>query len=45
MPPFAPFLTDTEVALVLTYIRNAWGNQASAVGAAEVNPYRTASLD
>lgn len=45
MPPFAPFLNDTEVALVLTYIRNSWGNQASVVGAAEVNPYRTASLD
>lgn len=45
MPPFAPFLDDTEVALVLTYIRNAWGNQGSVIGAPEINPYRTAALD
>lgn len=45
MPPFAPFLDDTELALVLSYIRNAWGNQASVIGAAEINPYRTAALD
>ncbi|MFZ6817304.1 c-type cytochrome [Undibacterium sp. Ji22W] len=45
MPPFAPFLDDTEVALVLTYIRNAWGNQGSVIGASEINPYRTAALD
>lgn len=45
MPPFAPFLDDTEVALVLTYIRNAWGNQGSVIGASEINPYRTATLD
>ncbi|MBR7801377.1 cytochrome c [Undibacterium fentianense] len=45
MPPFAPFLDDQELALVLTYIRNAWGNQASVVFASEVNPYRTANLD
>jgi mono/diheme cytochrome c family protein len=45
MPPFAPSLSDMEVALVLTYIRNAWGNQAGVVNANEVNPYRTASLE
>nr|WP_315466528.1 cytochrome c [uncultured Undibacterium sp.] len=45
MPPFAPFLDDGEVALVLSYTRNAWGNRGSVVSAAEVNPYRTASLD
>ena len=45
MPPFAPFLNDTDVALVLTYIRNSWGNQGRVVNASEVNPYRTASLD
>jgi mono/diheme cytochrome c family protein len=31
MPPFAPFLSDDEIAAVVTYIRNAWGNRASAV--------------
>ncbi len=45
MPPFAPFLNDNEVALVLTYTRNAWGNRGKIVTAAEVNSYRTASID
>ena len=31
MPPFAPFLNDDEIAAVVTYVRNAWGNRASAV--------------
>jgi mono/diheme cytochrome c family protein len=45
MPPFAPTLSDTEVALILTYVRNAWGNHATPVTAADVNQYRTAPLD
>lgn len=45
MPPFAPFLDDTEVALVMTYIRNSWGNKGTVVTPSEVNPYRTAPLD
>lgn len=45
MPPFGPVLSDTEVALVLSFIRNAWGNQGSVVIAADVNPYRTVPLD
>ena len=45
MPPFAPVLDDNEVALVLTYIRHRWGNQASAVTAAEVNRYRNAPVN
>jgi mono/diheme cytochrome c family protein len=45
MPPFGPVLSDAEVALVLSYIRNAWGNQASAISSAEVNRYRTAPLN
>jgi len=31
MPPFAWKLSDRQVADVVTYIRNAWGNQASPV--------------
>lgn len=31
MPPFAPVLTDEEVAAVSTYIRNVWGNEAGIV--------------
>ena len=45
MPPFGPTLSDDEIALVLSYVRNAWGNQASVVSAAEVNRYRSAPLD
>jgi mono/diheme cytochrome c family protein len=45
MPPFGPTLTDEEVALVLSYIRNAWGNEGTVISAAAVNPYRTAPLD
>jgi mono/diheme cytochrome c family protein len=45
MPPFGPVLSDDEVALVLSYIRNAWGNQGAVISAAVVNPYRTAPLD
>ena len=45
MPPFGPTLSDDDIALVLSYVRNAWGNQASVVTAAEVNRYRSAPLD
>ncbi len=45
MPPFGPVLNDGEVALLLSYIRNAWGNHAALVSASEVNRYRTAPLD
>ncbi|MES2049185.1 MAG: c-type cytochrome [Pseudomonadota bacterium] len=45
MPPFGPVLSDDEVALVLSYIRNAWGNQGAVISAPVVNPYRTAPLD
>ena len=36
MPPFVHVLNDTDIAAVTTYIRNAWGNQADALSAAEV---------
>lgn len=39
MPAHA-FLTDTEVANVLTYVRSSFGNKASAVTAAEVKIVR-----
>jgi mono/diheme cytochrome c family protein len=35
-----PDLTDTQIADVLTYIRNSWSNKASAVTAAEVKAAR-----
>jgi len=34
--PAAPLRGDDEIAAVLTYVRNAWGNSASAVDAAFV---------
>ncbi|OOG38507.1 cytochrome c [Polaromonas sp. A23] len=43
MPPLVLVLDDTELAALLTYLRGAWGNQASAVTAAEVNRMRAAN--
>lgn len=31
MPPFRGVLSSDEIAAVLTYIRNAWGNEAAAI--------------
>jgi mono/diheme cytochrome c family protein len=42
MPEFGWLLKDDEVAAVLTYIRNSWGNAAPAVNAAEVGAARHA---
>jgi len=36
MPPYARKMSDQDVADVITYIRNAWGNAAPAVTPAEV---------
>ena len=35
MPPLGSVLSDDQIAGVLTYVRRAWGNQGSAVDAAE----------
>lgn len=40
MPPFVQALRDEEIAAVSTFIRNRWGNQASAVGTMEVHQVR-----
>lgn len=45
MPPFAHELSDGEIAAVVTYIRNAWGNRAGAVGTRDVNALRSATLE
>jgi mono/diheme cytochrome c family protein len=45
MPPFGNILSDQEVAAVVSYIRNSWGNQGSMVSSAQVNRYRTVPLD
>ncbi len=36
MPPFGTKLDDAEIADVVTYIRNAWGNRADTVSAHDV---------
>ena len=36
MPAWGNWLSDDEVASIVTYIRNAWGNSGSAVTAAQV---------
>jgi mono/diheme cytochrome c family protein len=40
MPSFAWELADPDVAAVVTYIRNAWGNAAPVVSASEVTNMR-----
>jgi mono/diheme cytochrome c family protein len=42
MPQFAWLLTDDQIAAVVSYIRNAWGNSAPPVSAAEVAKARRA---
>jgi mono/diheme cytochrome c family protein len=45
MPAFGWILTDDQVANVVTYIRNAWGNAAPAVSASEVGKERKALVE
>jgi putative membrane-bound dehydrogenase-like protein len=40
MPPLAS-LEDDKIAAILTYVRHAWGNEAAAVSAAEVQAVRS----
>jgi len=45
MPPFAYVLNDQDVASVVTYMRQSWGNRGSAVSPADVAKYRTVPTD
>lgn len=45
MPQFGWLLNDDQVAAVLTYIRNSWGNAAPAVSASEVHKARHAFVE
>ena len=40
MPAFAWLLNDDQVAAVVTYVRNAWGNAAPAVSSGDVGKTR-----
>jgi alcohol dehydrogenase (quinone), cytochrome c subunit len=42
MPSFAGKLTDSEMAHVLTFIRNSWGNAAGPVTSRDVSGVRAA---
>jgi mono/diheme cytochrome c family protein len=44
MPSFAWKLGDQEIADVATYLRNSWGNRASAVSARQVADMRKSLL-
>jgi mono/diheme cytochrome c family protein len=43
MPPFATVLANADVADLLTYVRNAWGNRAASVSALDVSRFREAA--
>jgi mono/diheme cytochrome c family protein len=43
MPTFAGSIDDEKMALVLSYIRQSWGNQAAPVSAQQVQSVRSAS--
>lgn len=45
MPPFSALLNDEEIAAVVSYIRNSWGNQGALVSGGQVNNYRAVTLD
>lgn len=45
MPPFAQQLNDSDVALVVSYIRQAWTNKASIVRPEQVSTYRHTPVD
>ena len=42
MPAFDWKLSDAEIAAVITYLRNSWGNAAAAVSADAVKQQRAA---
>jgi mono/diheme cytochrome c family protein len=45
MPPYAQQLSDADVAAVVTYIRQAWSNHASAVQERDVAVYRHTPIE
>lgn len=43
MTPWGPVFNDEQIAAVLTYVRSQWGNNASAITAAQVAKVRAAT--
>jgi len=45
MPPFGQDLSDNEIAAVVSYVRQSWGNHAAPVSPAEVSSARGIAVD
>jgi mono/diheme cytochrome c family protein len=45
MQPFGPTMSDAEVADVVSYIRNSWGNKAPMVSPVQVSRYRAVPVE
>ncbi|MEO8987766.1 MAG: cytochrome c [Rhodanobacter sp.] len=45
MPPFAQQLSDADVAALVTWVRQSWSNQASAMQPGDVATYRHQPVD
>ena len=45
MTPYGGMLNDKEVAAVITYVRNSFGNEASAISPDKVKAVRAAIKD
>lgn len=45
MPPFYPVLSDEQIAAVVTYIRQSWGNRAAPTWTVEVSRSRGMPVD
>jgi len=45
MPPFGQDLSDQEIAAVVSYVRQSWGNHALPVSPAEVSSARGIPVD
>ena len=45
MTPFGGMLNDNEIAAVLTYVRNSFGNKASVITPDKVKAVRAATKD
>jgi mono/diheme cytochrome c family protein len=45
MPPFRLVLSNDEVAAVLTYARNSWGNKGGPVSSVDVGRFAAVPLE
>ena len=45
MTPFESLLKDDQIADVLTFVRNSWGNKSPAVKPADVSKMRQQTAD